>query len=68
METDWKYYLQVKRSRMANGLNKDLYDLKKKAEEYYRNNGVPQKMEDILNSMFIEQPDDVYGHVVRIFL
>ncbi|XP_041369209.1 enolase 4-like isoform X2 [Gigantopelta aegis] len=55
-------------SRMSNGLDRELYDLKMKAEEYYRNNGVPEKMEDVLNSMFMDQPPDVYGHVANFFI
>lgn len=40
---------------------KQLYDLKQKAFNYYLDNGVPQKMEEVLNSMFYDNPEDVYG-------
>ena len=41
-----------------------LYELKQQAIEYYKDNGVPQKMEAILNSMFYDKPADVFGHLV----
>lgn len=47
---------------------RDLYQAKQKAMEYYSQNGVPQKMETILNSMFLDNPDDVYGHLVILLL
>ena len=40
------------------------YQLKQQAIEYYKDNGVPQKMEAILNSMFYDKPSDVFGHLV----
>lgn len=42
----------------------EFYDLKMKAAEYYRANGVPQKMEGVLNDMFFDKPDDIYGYLV----
>ncbi len=45
-----------------------LYELKQQAIEYYAQNGVPQKMEEILNSMFYDKPNDVFGHMVSLFL
>ena len=45
---------------------KELFEMKMKAIEYYEQNGVPQKMEEILNNMFFDNPNDVYGHVVSI--
>ena len=45
-----------------------LYELKQQAIEYYAQNGVPQKMEEILNSMFYDKPNDVFGHMVSEFL
>ena len=45
---------------------RELHELKQKAKAYYKENGVPQKMEEILNSMFFDNPRDVYGHLVRI--
>lgn len=44
--------------------SKDLHMLKKKARKYYQENGVPEKIEEIMNSMFYEDPSDVYGHLV----
>ena len=46
---------------------REMYELKQKAMEYYAENGVPQKMEEILNSMFYDQPNDVFGHIVSLF-
>ena len=43
-----------------------LYQLKQQAIEYYKHNGVPQKMETILNSMFYDKPSDVFGHLVSV--
>lgn len=45
---------------------KDKYEKKQKAVEYYKENGVPQKMEAVLNLMFHEDPSDVYGYLVCI--
>ena len=43
-----------------------LYELRQQAIEYYKENGVPQKMEAILNSMFYDKPADVFGHLVSM--
>ena len=43
-----------------------LHELKKKAQCYYQENGVPQKIEEVLNSMFYDDPKDVYGHLVSV--
>ena len=32
--------------------------------EYYRENDVPRRLEELLNSTFYLQPADVYGHLV----
>ncbi len=40
------------------------YSMKERAVKYYKENGVPVRMEQILNSMFHEDPPDVYGHLV----
>ena len=45
---------------------KDLNVLKQNAIKYYQENGVPIKMEEILNSMFYEDPPDVYGYLVCV--
>lgn len=44
--------------------DQEFYDLKNKAAEYYRSNGVPQKIENVLNEMFWQKPDDIYGYLV----
>lgn len=51
---------EKEKSRQA----KELYEIKQRAMEYYTENGVPQKMEEILNNMFYDDPNDVYGHLV----
>lgn len=51
----------------SNNMSKSIMEmqaLKEKAIAYYSQNGVPKKMEEILNSMVIDNPDDVFGHVV----
>ncbi|KAK7142493.1 hypothetical protein R3I94_011991 [Phoxinus phoxinus] len=47
--------------------DQDFYDLKNKAAEYYRSNGVPQKIESVLNEMFWQKPDDIYGYLANYF-
>ncbi|KAK3597780.1 hypothetical protein CHS0354_006138 [Potamilus streckersoni] len=46
---------------------RELYELKQKASLYYAQNGVPQKMEDVLNTMFYDDPNDVYGYLAEYF-
>ncbi|KAM6956608.1 enolase 4 [Aplochiton taeniatus] len=45
----------------------EFYDLKNKAAEFYRTNGVPQKIECVLNEMFYDKPDDIYGYLANYF-
>ena len=45
---------------------RELYELKERAAKYYAENGVPQKMEEIMNDMFYDNPLDVYGHLVSL--
>ncbi|KAJ6669018.1 hypothetical protein lerEdw1_007827 [Lerista edwardsae] len=42
-------------------------DLKHQAAEYYRSNEVPQRLEEVLNAMFYQRPDDFYGHLANYF-
>lgn len=46
---------------------RELYEMKCKAASYYEKNKVPEKLEEILNSMFHEKPEDVYGRLVYLF-
>lgn len=46
---------------------RELYEMKERALRFYTDNGVPKKMEEILNSMFHDNPADVYGHLVSYF-
>lgn len=52
-------------NRRVSKEDQEFYDLKHRAAEYYRANSVPQKIEGVLNQMFLEKPDDIYGYVVR---
>nr|XP_056706441.1 enolase 4 [Euleptes europaea] len=42
-------------------------DLKHQAAEYYRSNEVPQRLEEVLNTMFYLRPPDFYGHLANYF-
>lgn len=48
----------------SSGPTRDLQKLKQQAMEYYRENDVPRRLEELLNSTFYLQPADVYGHLV----
>ena len=41
-------------------------ELKRRAAEYYAKNKVAEKLEEILNDMFLEDPKDVNGRLVGI--
>ncbi|CAD5118979.1 DgyrCDS7642 [Dimorphilus gyrociliatus] len=45
----------------------EMYALKKQAVQYYKENGVPLKMENVMNEMFYDRPDDVFGHIANYF-
>ncbi|XP_036684345.1 enolase 4 isoform X6 [Balaenoptera musculus] len=49
------------------GTTRDLQKLKQQAMEYYRENDVPRRLEELLNSTFYLQPADVYGHLANCF-
>lgn len=38
--------------------------LKEKALAYYQENKVPESLEMLLNKMYLNEPDDVYGYMV----
>ncbi|XP_021355535.1 enolase 4-like isoform X1 [Mizuhopecten yessoensis] len=46
---------------------RELYEIKQKAVKYYNDNGVPNKMEDVLNTMFYDSPSDVFGYLANYF-
>ncbi|XP_070541221.1 enolase 4-like isoform X2 [Ptychodera flava] len=54
-------------SRASERTAREFYETKQRAVQYYRDNQVPEKIEDILNSMFYENPDDVYGRLSEYF-
>uniref|UniRef100_H0WMS8 Enolase 4 n=1 Tax=Otolemur garnettii TaxID=30611 RepID=H0WMS8_OTOGA len=45
------------------GTTRERQELKQQAMEYYRENDVPRRLEELLNSTFYLQPADVYGHL-----
>ncbi|KAM9466237.1 enolase 4 isoform 2-T2 [Clarias gariepinus] len=47
--------------------DKEFYELKNKAAEFYRANGMPQKLETVLNEMFFAKPNDLYGSLANYF-
>uniref|UniRef100_A0A8C5KID1 Enolase 4 n=1 Tax=Jaculus jaculus TaxID=51337 RepID=A0A8C5KID1_JACJA len=49
------------------GTPRDLQKLKQQALEYYQENDVPRRLEELLNSTFYLQPADVYGHLANYF-
>ncbi|XP_076104716.1 enolase 4-like isoform X2 [Mytilus galloprovincialis] len=46
---------------------RELYEAKQRAVKYYNENGVPKKIEEIMNSMFYDNPADVYGYLSKYF-
>jgi len=48
-----------------------MHELKQRAKAYYTSggdgDGVLLKMEEILNAMFYDKPEDVFGHLVRLY-
>uniref|UniRef100_H2YM26 Enolase N-terminal domain-containing protein n=1 Tax=Ciona savignyi TaxID=51511 RepID=H2YM26_CIOSA len=42
-------------------------ELRQKAANYYAENEVAPKLEDILNKMFFEKPNDIYGRLAEFF-
>ena len=40
---------------------------KREAVAFFNKNEVPKQIEDLLNKMFKEKPNDVFGYMVRIF-
>ena len=45
--------------------SRDLNELKRQALSYYSVNAdVPKRIEDALNSLFYDSPNDVYGYLV----
>ncbi|KAM4852010.1 enolase 4 isoform 3-T3 [Thomomys bottae] len=49
------------------GITRELQKLKQQAMEYYQENDVPRRLEELLNSTFYLQPADVYGHLANYF-
>lgn len=52
------------RGRSSSETARELQKLKQQALEYYRENDVPRRLEQMLNSTFYLKPADVYGHLV----
>ncbi|KAM9197956.1 enolase 4 [Dugong dugon] len=49
------------------GTTRELQKLKQQAMKYYQQNDVPRRLEELLNSTFYLQPEDVYGHLANCF-
>ncbi|KAF5895342.1 enolase 4 isoform X1, partial [Clarias magur] len=47
--------------------DKEFYEFKNKAAEFYRAHGMPQKLETVLNEMFFIKPNDLYGYLTNYF-
>ncbi|XP_038070575.1 enolase 4-like isoform X1 [Patiria miniata] len=54
-------------SRASERNAREFYDTKQRAVKFYKENGVPERLEEILNSMFYENPPDVYGRLSEHF-
>ena len=39
-------------------------EMKQQAVAYFNSNQVPKQLEDLLNRMFTEKPEDIYGYMV----
>jgi len=50
----------------VNGQNS--LEKKRQAVAYYNENKVPEYLEKLLNDMFKEKPDDIFGYMVIFFL
>uniref|UniRef100_F6V8G3 Enolase 4 n=1 Tax=Ciona intestinalis TaxID=7719 RepID=F6V8G3_CIOIN len=50
-----------------NRQSKSYQELRQNAANYYAENAVAPKLEEILNKMFYEQPNDVYGRLSEYF-
>ncbi|XP_030643304.1 enolase 4 [Chanos chanos] len=46
---------------------KEFYELKIKAAEYFGANAISQKLEAALNEAFFEQPNDIHGYLANYF-
>jgi len=41
------------------------FEMKQRAVRYYNENKVPKQLENLLNTMFLQQPRDVFGYMVN---
>ena len=41
-------------------------EMKRQAVQYYNENQVPKELESLLNAMFFERPQDLYGYMVCV--
>lgn len=46
---------------------REFYELKQRAAEFYRANGVPVRLEEALNTVYYQRPPDVYGSLANYF-
>lgn len=57
--------MSVKRLSSLCREEQDLQKMKSAAAEFYRLNGVPGILERALNELYVQQPADVHGYLVR---
>lgn len=64
---NWKVKNSYEIAKMSSSRElREMYEAKQKAVKYYNENGVPQKIEEIMNTMFYDNPNDVYGYLVGL--
>nr|XP_054766572.1 enolase 4-like [Lytechinus pictus] len=54
-------------SRASERSAREFYEMKQRAVNFYKENQVPEKIEEVLNNMFHENPADVYGYLSEYF-
>ncbi|XP_071486736.1 enolase 4-like [Diadema antillarum] len=54
-------------SRASERNAREFYETKQRAVNFYRENRIPEQLEEILNSMFYDSPADVYGYLAEYF-
>lgn len=54
-------------SRASERNAREFYEMKQKAANFYKENQVPEKIEEVLNNMFYENPADIYGYLSEYF-
>lgn len=58
LKLPWRFKMAVKNGTYS-------LEEKREAVAYFNKNEVPKQIEELLNKMFKEKPDDVFGYMVR---